>query len=345
MSLKERVETECLGKGEDEIRVLQLDNCNSGGQIDGIFDAFTELEELSLSGCHIRTLAGFPALDVLDRLELADNNISQGLSALLKCSNLTKLTLSNNKIRDLAQLEPLKGLTLLRSLQLSDCPIADTDEYPDNVFELLTHVTYIDQADKDGMEEPSDDEDDSDDEDGGATDSEDEVDPAVAGDPGAVDYGSEEDEEDYASGAGVEPEYEDEDEDEDDYGAETGGVKRDAEDDLSDDEDIEGGKRARLSEGDLDDLDDEDEDEDEYGEEDDPGVVAELDDDDDDDDDVVAENDATRGDDLVADEEGLSDGDSVGEVDVYQARQGLGDAAEDEEGGVFADEDDLDDEA
>lgn len=332
MSLKERVETECLGKGEDEIRVLQLDNCNSGGQIDGIFDAFTELEELSLSGCHIRSLAGFPALDVLDRLELADNNISQGLSALLKCSSLTKLTLSNNKIRDLAQLEPLKGLTLLRSLQLSDCPIADTDEYPDNVFELLIHVTYIDQADKDGMEEPSDDEDDSDDEDGGATDSEDEADPAVTGDPGAVEYGSEEDEdeEDYASGAGVEPEYEDEDEDEDDYGAETGGVKRDAEDDLSDDEDIEGGKRARLSEGDLDDLDDEDEDEDEY---DDPGAVAELDDDDDGDNDVVA------------DEEGLSDGDSVGEVDVYQARPGLEDAAEDEEGSVFADEDDLDDEA
>lgn len=339
MSLKERVETECLGKGEDEIRVLQLDNCNSGGQIDGIFDAFTELEELSLSGCHIRSLAGFPALDVLDRLELADNNISQGLSALLKCSNLTKLTLSNNKIRDLAQLEPLKQLTLLRSLQLSDCPIADSDEYPDNVFELLTHVTYIDQADKEGMEEPSDDEDDSDDEDGGATDSEDEVDPAVAGDPGAVDYGTEEDEEDYASGAGVEPEYEDEDED--DYGAETGGVKRDAEDDLSDDEDIEGGKRARLSEGNLDDLDDEDEDEGEYGEEGDPGAVAELDNDHDDDDDVVA------ADDVVADEEGLSDGDGeglVGEVDVEDADvEDSQDAAEDERGGVFDDEDDLDD--
>ena len=144
------------------------------------------------------------------------NSRLQGLSALLKCSNLTKLTLSNNKIRDLAQLEPLKQLTLLRSLQLSDCPIADTDEYPDNVFELLTHVTYIDQADKEGMEEPSDDEDDSDGG-AGASDSEDEVDPAAAGDPGTVDYGSEEDEEDYASGgAGVEEEagveYDDDDE-------------------------------------------------------------------------------------------------------------------------------------
>lgn len=51
----------------------------------------------------------------LFQLELSDNRISAGLNNLSGCPNLTHLSLSGNKIKDLGTLEPLV------SIQYSHC--------------------------------------------------------------------------------------------------------------------------------------------------------------------------------------------------------------------------------
>lgn len=50
------------------------------------------------------------------QLELSDNRISAGLNNLSGCPNLTHLSLSGNKIKDLATLEPLVSRSLLFDL-------------------------------------------------------------------------------------------------------------------------------------------------------------------------------------------------------------------------------------
>ena len=50
------------------------------------------------------------------QLELSDNRISAGLNNLSGCPNLTHLSLSGNKIKDLATLEPLVSISLFFAL-------------------------------------------------------------------------------------------------------------------------------------------------------------------------------------------------------------------------------------
>ena len=47
------------------------------------------------------------------QLELSDNRISGGLTELLNCPNLTTLSLSGNRIKDLETIEPLVSLSII----------------------------------------------------------------------------------------------------------------------------------------------------------------------------------------------------------------------------------------
>jgi acidic leucine-rich nuclear phosphoprotein 32 family protein A/C/D len=75
---------------------------------------------------------------------LSDNRISGGLQVLKDCSNLTVLNLSNNKIKDMESLEPLKELINLKSVDLYRNEVTQVDEYRDKVFALLPGLTYLD---------------------------------------------------------------------------------------------------------------------------------------------------------------------------------------------------------
>ncbi|XP_067439987.1 acidic leucine-rich nuclear phosphoprotein 32 family member A-like isoform X2 [Thunnus thynnus] len=141
-----------------QVRHLVLDNCRSNeGKIEGLTDEFEELEFLSAINVQLRTVANFPKLNKLTKLELSDNRISGGLEVLAeKCPNLTDLNLSGNAIKVLSAIEPLKELGSLKSLDLFNCEVTMLNEYKDKVFKLLPQITYLDGYDKDGRELDSD---------------------------------------------------------------------------------------------------------------------------------------------------------------------------------------------
>jgi len=83
-------------------------------------------------------------VDFLLQLELSDNRISGGLQVLKDCLNLTVLNLSNNKIKDMESLGPLKDLSNLKSVDLYRNEVTQVEDYRDKVFALLPGLTYLD---------------------------------------------------------------------------------------------------------------------------------------------------------------------------------------------------------
>ncbi|XP_067831920.1 acidic leucine-rich nuclear phosphoprotein 32 family member E isoform X2 [Heptranchias perlo] len=169
MEMKKRINLELRNRSPAEVAELVIDNCRSNeGEIDGFDDGFKELEYLSMINVGLKSLAKLPNLHKLLKLELSDNSISGGLELLTeKCPNLVYLNLSSNKIKDYSTVEPLKNLTHLKSLDLYNCDISNPNDYRENIFKLLPHITYLDGFDRDDQEAPeSDDEEGEDEEDG-----------------------------------------------------------------------------------------------------------------------------------------------------------------------------------
>ncbi|OXA52674.1 acidic leucine-rich nuclear phosphoprotein 32 family member A [Folsomia candida] len=179
--MEKRIELEKRRRDSSQIHELVLDNCRSTS-IEGLTDEFVNLKSLSLIGVGLTSLKGFPKLAKLKKLELSDNRVSGGLQVLKDCPTLTILNLSNNKIKDMETLEPLKELSNLKSVDLYRNEVTQIEEYRDKVFNLLPGLSYLDGVDKNGKEFDSDfedddlkemngkdddDDDDEDDEDGG----------------------------------------------------------------------------------------------------------------------------------------------------------------------------------
>merc|ERR1711881_769122 len=151
-------ELERRGKEPAQIKELNLDNARAT-QIGGLSDEYVNLETLSLISVGLTTLKGFPKLASLKKLELSDNRISSGLQALQDCPQLSHLNLSNNKIKDLDAIEPLKSFEQLTHLDLFNNDICNIEDYRTKVFKLLPNLKFLDDADADDNdEEESDDE-------------------------------------------------------------------------------------------------------------------------------------------------------------------------------------------
>jgi len=170
--MEKRIELERRGKEPHQIKELNLDNTRAT-QIEGLTDEYTALESLSLIKIGLTSLKGFPKLPNLQRLELGDNRISHGLLVLKDCPKLSHLNLSNNKIKDLEALEPLKSFDKLTHLDLFNNDICNSDDYRSKVFKMLPNLKYLDDADAD-LNEAEDSEDEEDDEDDDDEEDEDE---------------------------------------------------------------------------------------------------------------------------------------------------------------------------
>lgn len=158
------------GQQPDEVLELVLDTCKAS-KVTGL-EKFTNLRTLTLNGCGLTTLEGFPQLPQLVRLELSDNNLSDGLEALQDAClvNLKSLSLAGNKFSTLESLEPLVrptqishphivspwqtlqtfsqgSLPNLRDLDLFNCAVTQTDDYRKGLFELLPNLKYLDGFD------------------------------------------------------------------------------------------------------------------------------------------------------------------------------------------------------
>ena len=90
-----------------DVTELVLDTCKAT-KVSGL-DKFTNLKTLTLNACGMTTLEGFPQLSYLQRLELSDNNLQDGLDVLEGACliNLKSLSLAGNKFSTLESLEPL----------------------------------------------------------------------------------------------------------------------------------------------------------------------------------------------------------------------------------------------
>lgn len=256
MEMAKRIELERRGRKENEITELNLDNCRSQ-QIEGLTEAYTDLESLSIINVGLTTLKGFPKLPNLRKLELSDNRISSGLNNLVGCANLSQLSLSGNKIKDFEPLEALKDLANLKSLDLFNCEVTNADEYREKVFELLPNLKYLDGYDRDDQEAEDDEDEDGvedyevDDEEDGLDDEEGDED-----DDGEVDEDDDDDDE-----VDDEDDVEDEEEEDVDEGSNLKLLQQSGDlEDEEDDEDFDG-----------EDDDEEDEDVDEEEEEEDAG--------------------------------------------------------------------------
>lgn len=251
--MKKRVSLELRDRNPAEVVELVVNNCQSAdGEVEGLTDAYTELEILSMVNVGLSSLAKLPSLPKLRKLEVSDNIISGGLDTLAeKCPNLTYLNLSGNKIKEMSSVEVLQSLKNLKSLDLYSCEVSTLEDYRENVFELLPQLTYLDGYDQEDNEVP-DSEADDDDEAGPHGDDDDEDDEEDEDD----EDGSEGDEDEvglsYLMKEGIQDE-----EDDGDYVEEEEEDEEDEEDGDVDGADVRGEKRKRDAEDEGDDDDDE----------------------------------------------------------------------------------------
>merc|ERR1712112_800697 len=151
------------GKQKSEVITLDLSNCKTGGEIDGLTEDFSALESLDLQNASLTNIKLFPKLSSLKKLDLSGNRLSKGLEVLKDCPNLKSLSLTNNKFKDFETLEPLAELKITH-LDVDGNEFTEAkEEFRKKVFELLPSLELLDGANKDGVEEDnSDDEDDND---------------------------------------------------------------------------------------------------------------------------------------------------------------------------------------
>jgi hypothetical protein len=194
MSLEAAIAQKTAGKPTSEVTELVLDQCKTS-KVTGL-SKFSNLKVLQLNDCGLTSLEDFPTLPSLQRLELADNNLSEGLDALQDAGliQLRVLVLAGNKFAQVETLESLVrrspaaalaaggtdcwpcslpqispsllhvqgGCPNLRELDMFGCPVTDKEDYRDAVFEMLPNLKYLDGLDSEGNDKPEDDEDEDD---------------------------------------------------------------------------------------------------------------------------------------------------------------------------------------
>jgi acidic leucine-rich nuclear phosphoprotein 32 family protein A/C/D len=166
--MEKRISLECRGKEPAQVHELNLDNCRTVGEFEGLTDEFVNLTRLSVISAGLTSFKGFPgkSLQNLEKLDVSENRISSGLHHIQECPSLTHLCLSGNKFKDVSALEPLAKLEKLSHIELLNTPISEQEKYRSKVFTTLPQLQFVDGQDKDGNEAPSSDDDDEEEEDG-----------------------------------------------------------------------------------------------------------------------------------------------------------------------------------
>jgi len=158
-----------------EVEELVLDNWN-GEQLSlehkQLLERYNNLDFLSLSGCGLRSLKNFPELPNLIKLDLTHNDLSGELQSISHLPELMQVCLNSNRIATLQELEPLKPLENLISLDLDQNPVCELPEFRKKVFKILPQLKLLDDLNSEGEEGPlfSEEEEDQDEEDLGFLD-------------------------------------------------------------------------------------------------------------------------------------------------------------------------------
>ena len=73
----------------------------------------------------------------------------EDLSEICNLTGLQSLSLANNQISEVSELEPLTSLENLMQLDLSECPIAKKEDYRKIIFEKFSNLQILDNLDVD----------------------------------------------------------------------------------------------------------------------------------------------------------------------------------------------------
>jgi len=132
----------------DDIEIKKLD-----GELLSELESMPEIICLSMNGCKLQSLANFPKLPKLVRLELIENEFDgNDLVYLWHLSELQSLSLGCNNIKEYSQLEVLGKLDHLIQLDLSDCELSNTENYRTTMFQRFPNLKILDNKDQEGQE-------------------------------------------------------------------------------------------------------------------------------------------------------------------------------------------------
>lgn len=154
--MEKRICLESRGKQPQQVLELNLDNCRTVGEFEGLTNEFSNLTKLSVIKAGLTSFKGFPSkLKALEKLDVSENRISSGLHHIQDCLSITHLCLTSNKFKDLSSLAPLSHLQSLTHLDLGNTPVSEQEEYRTKVFDLLPNLKFLDGQDKEGNEASS----------------------------------------------------------------------------------------------------------------------------------------------------------------------------------------------
>ena len=130
---------------------------------------FENLEFINFAEVGLKSIeAPFPALDQCTAVLFSNNHLGdEAIETLTSLENLESLAFDGNRISSLEKFSLLSGLSKLKEISLSDCPVASTQGYREKLFKLLPQLEIVDDQDKEGniIEEEETEDDDSFDED------------------------------------------------------------------------------------------------------------------------------------------------------------------------------------
>ena len=117
-----------------------------------LLEKYSNLDYLSLSKCGLKTLANFPVLTNLIKLDLNDNEIKGNLEALSGLHELMQLNLANNGLTQIENFQPLAHLQNLVYLDIEKNPVASIENYREKIFKIIPNLQVVDGIDKTGKE-------------------------------------------------------------------------------------------------------------------------------------------------------------------------------------------------
>lgn len=152
----------------DDLKITQLTADDKT-----FLEEFKNLEVLAMNNTGIKSLVNLPDAPNLVRIEIADNKLpGSELKHLLKYPQLRVIKFGANLLKEFADLEVLKPLNTLESLDFNSNPISEIEGYSKNVFEMFPLLQALDGLNKEGEEALSEDDEDYGDQEEGEIDGE-----------------------------------------------------------------------------------------------------------------------------------------------------------------------------
>ena len=114
---------------------------------------YPNIEFLNLASVGLKSVTtAFPSHPKISVVILSNNELTDDVvETLAKLSNLESLALDGNQVTSVDSFKHLVGLSGLREVAISDCPVTASDpDYRTKLFALLPQLELVDGVDKEG---------------------------------------------------------------------------------------------------------------------------------------------------------------------------------------------------